>query len=364
MRLRPYQSRAVDFVLPRRRGFVVAPAGAGKTVIAATASKRFVAPLDRVVWLANTRDQCDQARKAAEAVGWPETVTLDVHCVAARPDITGADLVIIDESHHLPAATWWQTVFEAQCAVWGFSATPWTGDWERDGVLKAFFGEENFITIPREEVLASGSITKGIVYAHDVDCEGEFAEQINEITARETAIRARRYPRIARFEHERRARWQATVEAVVANENRNARICAIANSTPESVLILVGSIEHGERLTACIPGAAMVYAKLGKKKRTATIDAFRKGELRVMVATSLADEGLDVPRASVLILAAGGRSAGKLEQRAGRVMRPHEGKEFGIVHDFKDRGAPLAHNQFKARARTYKRLGYKIHDHV
>jgi hypothetical protein len=30
------------------------------------------------------------------------------------------------------------------------------------------------------------------------------------------------------------------------------------------------------------------------------------------------------------------------------------------VHDFSDRGAGLAANQFKARARTYRKLGYSI----
>jgi len=41
-------------------------------------------------------------------------------------------------------------------------------------------------------------------------------------------------------------------------------------------------------------------------------------------------------------------------------MRPHAGKTFGVVHDFSDRGAALAHSQFLARARTYKKLGYTI----
>jgi superfamily II DNA or RNA helicase len=79
-----------------------------------------------------------------------------------------------------------------------------------------------------------------------------------------------------------------------------------------------------------------------------------------MIATSLADEGLDVPRAAVLILAAGGRSASKIEQRTGRVMRPHESKEIGTIHDFADEGASFAHAQFKARMKIYKKLGYTI----
>jgi superfamily II DNA or RNA helicase len=296
---------------------------------------------------------------AVAAMQWANPVMIGIHCVAARPDISGADLVIVDESHHFPARTWSETIYNAKGIVWGFSATPWSGDWERDGSLKAFFGEENFISIPREEVLEGGSITKGVVVIHDLDVEGEFNEEIQAKTAIETDRRHKRHPYIPRDEHERRARWQFTAEAIRNNGHRNDCIVKTARTETRSVLILVSTIEHGEQLQARIAGSVLVHAKIGKKKRTAAIEAFRSGELRVMLATSLADEGLDVPRAAVLILAAGGRSAGKLEQRSGRVMRPHAGKEFGVVHDFADRGAGLAHNQFRARARTYKRLGYK-----
>lgn len=363
MHLRPYQSRSVDFLIDRQRGFIVAPAGSGKTLIAASAAKAVAQPFDKVMWLANTKEQCEQARDAARKVDWLATVMLEVRCVAGRPDTSDADILIIDECHHLPALTWTETAINARGIVWGFSATPWTGDWERDDVLKAYFGEENFFTVERAEVMAGGSITGGIVYIHHVDEPGEFNDQIDYIAAKETAIRCKRYPMVSRFEHERRCRWQTTVEFIKSNQNRNQRIVDLANQSNAATLILVSAIEHGEYLSTYIPGSYLVHAKIGKKKRTQAIADFRTGKLRVMLATSLADEGLDVPRAAVLILASGGRSSGKLEQRAGRVMRPHEGKEFGIVHDFSDAGATLAHNQFKARARTYKKLGYKIHDY-
>lgn len=360
MKLRAYQTSAVEFLLPRRRAFIVSPAGSGKTIMAAAAACQVAEPFGRVVWLANTREQCEQARAACLKFRWPSPVSVDVHCVAARPNIEGADLVIIDESHHLPARTWWNTVSTADCIVWGFSATPWSGDWERDAVLKAFFGEENFHTVPREEVQAGGSITPGVVFVHDLDDEGQFDDWIAAEVAKALPDRIRAHCYIPKDEHVRRLRWQFTAQAVRANARRNAQIVNLAVTSRDSTLVLVSTVEHGEELAREIPGAVVVHAKLGKKKRAAAIEDFRSGALRCMVATSLADEGLDVPRAAVLILAAGGRSAGKLEQRAGRVMRPHAGKTHGVVHDFSDKGAGLAHNQFKARARTYRKLGYNI----
>ena len=90
------------------------------------------------------------------------------------------------------------------------------------------------------------------------------------------------------------------------------------------------------------------------------VAAFRAGGLKVLIATSLADEGLDVPRASVLILACAGRSAGKVEQRTGRVLRSFAGKDCGIIHDFTDTQHFMLHSQSKARMKLYQRLGYEI----
>ena len=361
MNLRPYQQAAVEFLQRKNRGFVIAPAGAGKTFIAAAALRRGMqsdspAPFTnqaRIVWLANTREQVQQALDAAEKFG----VKIEAHCVAAQPDCSSAHVIIVDEAHHMPAVTWASTIGRCKGIVWGFSATPWS-DPERDLQLKNFFRE--FYTVPRSEVMATGSITQGAVVAHNLDLPSQFDAEIESSTIAETARRCRRFPFIDPSEHERRARWQATADVVKTNAKRNAKIIDLATSEHGSILVLVSTVEHGERLHADIADSVVVHAKIGKKRRTEAIERFRSGALRCMIATSLADEGLDVPRASVLILAAGGRSAGKLEQRAGRVMRAHEGKEFGIVHDFVDAGAALAHAQFLARVRTYQKLGYKI----
>jgi superfamily II DNA or RNA helicase len=360
MDLRPYQLKAVEFLLPRRRAFIVSPAGSGKTVIASYAASQYSHTFDRVLWLANTKEQCAQAFKAIESMKWRDWITWCVKCVAAQPETAGFDLIIIDEAHHLPARTWWTMVAESKSTVWGFSATPWSPDFSRNDTLKAFFGEDNFYTVDRAEVKAGGSITEGVVYVHDLDAEGQFNLKISEKTFEEVGKRMKKFPYIPKEEHEKRARWQFTAEAVRENDRRNRKIVEIANTSTVPTLILVSSIEHGELFKKHIPGSELVFSRMGVKKRKAAIEGFRSGELRVMIATSLADEGLDVPRAEICIMAAGGRSAGKVEQRAGRVMRPHEGKTVGVVHDFSDRGASMAHAQAQARFRTYKKLGYKI----
>lgn len=363
MQLRAYQRDAVEFLLPRRRAFVVAPAGSGKTIMAAAAVARRVEAGWTVGWLCNTVEQKQQAVAAISRVEGPENVSFIVECAAARPDLSACHLVVVDEAHHAPADTWLASVRTAPKAVlWGFSATPWhDSDDERNKVLRETFSE--FFTITRDQLLDDGHLAPGKVWMHDLDAPGQYDREIEAQAAFEVIRRVRRFPGIPRFEHERRVRWQVTQEFLQANEARNA--CAVALTQQEvaaghSTLVLVGSIEHGEKVAERVgPEAVLVHSKLAKKKRAALIDEFRSGERLVLFATSLADEGLDVPRASRLVLLSGGRSSGKLEQRAGRVLRPAPGKVGGVIHDFLDAGACFALAQARARLRVYERLGYE-----
>lgn len=356
MKLRDYQSEAVAFLLPLKRGMVVAPAGSGKTVIGVNAVARVARPGWKVVWIANTQEQVSQAGEAFGRVEGPD-INIRIVCAASRPDTSEADLVVFDEAHHVCAPELWLPCAKnAKGRVWGLTATPTHEDEERNIVVRDTFKE--FFTIERARVLASGHLVHGKVWMHDLDRPGEFDQEIGTLTAIEVVRRCRAFRGIPAFEHERRAKWQITQEFVQKNPVRNSKIVDLARTSVDSTLVLIQSIEHGEFLASAIPGSLVVHSKLPKKKRTQAIEDFRSGALQIMLATSLADEGLDVPRASCLILAAGGRSAGKLEQRAGRVLRPFAGKESGVIHDFMDRGATFALAQARARMSVYERLGY------
>lgn len=274
-----------------------------------------------------------------------------------------ANDLLVHNCHHAPAATWLEAIQTAgeSCILWGFSATPWhDSDADRNKLLRDTFVD--FHTIERAALQDAGHLAPGKVYLHDLDAPSQYDRDIEQQAAHEIIRRCRRFPGIPRFEHERRVRWQITQEFLQRNEARNN--CAVQLARQEaaagqSVLVLVGAIEHGEQIAERIGGdAVLAHSKIGKKKREQYIGEFRSGERSVLLATSLADEGLDVPRASRLILLSGGRSSGKLEQRAGRVLRPHEGKSGGVIHDFLDAGACYALAQAKARMRIYERLGY------
>ena len=48
---------------------------------------------------------------------------------------------------------------------------------------------------------------------------------------------------------------------------------------------------------------------------------FREGKIKVLIATSILDEGVDIPNIDVLVLAGGGKSSIATLQRVGRGLR-------------------------------------------
>ena len=378
MELRPYQTEAVDFLLAGDTGFVVAPAGSGKTIIAAAALGRlFLAQggTGRALWLANTREQVQQAETALLQIGGPPLWDrVSVQCVAGS-DTRGLrpSVVIVDEAHHVPARTWSEAVVPITrdgTRLWGFSATPWAErEPERDDILKSMFGRFHYVS--RDVLVEDGHVLRAVVTMHDVPISPDYPKRLLALTDEFFQATLRKYPYFKRIpakmeEAERRAGWRATQELLLQETTRNSAIVALATTCARNTatLVLVPTVAYGSELASWISArgwmATLVHSKLSKKTRAEALQHFAGGYLPVLVATSLADEGLDVPRAGAVILALGGRSSGKLEQRVGRVLRPFPGKTYGEVHDFLDKGAPLAYYQAVRRFRTYQELGYSV----
>jgi len=359
MNLRPYQQEAIEFLTARRRAFLVAPAGSGKTVMGAHAVAK--AMPRGFAWIGNTKEQVQQAEAALLAAG--RTGGL-VCCMMARPDLSNCDLVVIDESHHAPAAVWGSVIGSVRpdAVLWGLSATPFGDDEARNDFLKAKF--EDFMFIDRDEVMAGGHLVSGRVIPIDIDRPFAYDAELKPAIEAECKRWKARYRFVPEYEIRKRVQWQMTQEHLQNNMARNAAIVNIAKSEIEAgevVIILVASIEHGEKLVEQIgEQSAIITSKLPAKLRRQRVEDLRAGRLRCAVATSLLDEGADVPIASTLILAAGGRSPTKTIQRTGRVMRPHKDKMEGVVYDFVDHGLAFAHAQWKSRRRVYLQLGYTI----
>jgi len=369
MNLRPYQTAPVIFLATRKRALVEAPAGSGKTIIAAAAIARALDARLRtesvhIGWIANTTEQCAQARSAMAL--FPTIAAkarVSVACAAAGHDWTGYQLLVVDEAHHAAAPGWRRQIETCQGARWGLTATPEAegedAD-ERDKVMHELFGEEWFV-VSRESV--KETLSKGRVALLDPVCVPGIKEKIDAESNRNYAIRARRWGGdLAKLRA--MTLWQACVDhGIVGNRLRTLKAEQLANlhvAEDKSVLVLVNQVEHAKAVAENITGAVACYSGMGAKARRHALYDFKQGKLKCIVATSLADEGLDVPRASVLVLVSGGRNRAKAEQRTGRVLRQFAGKDHALIYDFEDSFHPLMRKHSLARQEVYAKLGYEV----
>jgi len=356
--LRPYQQRAVEWAKCGADGLIIAPAGSGKTLIASSIIK-YHSQIGGMAfgWLAPTRETCQQAIASLIAVG-VDPALVEVRCPHESVDFSRKNLIIIDEAKHAPATTWRKIIESCKGIRIGFDATPWSDDPERNEILRKLFRDTQF-EIRREEL--AGVLAHATVFmndATDLYLQQWIDDQIERLfTAR------KRYMRVSHPILRAMCAWEALTEiGICGNKLRNGVAIMLANASSATgpTLVLVPRVSLGEVYAYEIKGSVLVHSNMPKKARREAMEEFKAGNIRTMIATSLADEGLDLPNVETLVMVSGGRSAQKTIQRASRALRRAPGKDTAIIHDFKDTFHPLAQAHSKKRVKCYKELGCSI----
>jgi len=388
MQQREYQQRAIDFLCSVRRGICKAPAGSGKTHIAASALSRCLdgrKERANVEIMVNTREQVEQMQTACDRFDIASKCDLQIYCAAGAPIGTKPDMIIVDECHRSSSASWSAKIKSCDGGRWGLSATPFDDkEAEQVAIIKELFGER-IHTIERAELVENGHLSKARVIWRDVpeeskclrfiiDTIGEsdgvarfkkMSFKVRDIKSKDSMSDEDKRKEIE--EIERKCRNDCVYAAaqkigIWANQWRDYAIISEANrrvSDGHHVIVLIGKIEHGERLIAAIPGAVLCFSGMGAKRRREALASFRSGSIRCLVASSMLDEGFDAPIADCLILASAGKSQRKAIQSTGRVLRPYIGQESGIIVDFTDRFHPMLARQAGKRRAIYRGLNYE-----
>lgn len=358
--LRPYQVRAVEWLCEHDRGILVLAAGGGKTLTLSGALDRCMGYEPEhnptIGWIANTREQVDQAWTALRAFNIPERAHVEVACAAAGKDWSHCDVLVVDEVQHGSAPEWAKQIQSCKGVRWGMSATPWGRDSKRNAELKAMFGGNVFV-IDREEVGVNLSPAR-VVWLDA--CDEGLPKLIDEQTdlALKKRMRFSRYQRMSPQQARGEVMWGMCAEWGIARHSaRNVAAIAAIRTIPDSTLILCGLVEHVKYMAGAVGGVAC-YSAMGAKARREAIQGFKEGRIKRLVASTLADEGFDCPCAEVLVLLSGGRNEARTIQRTGRVLRPHPGKTEAVIYDFKDSQIPLMANHAAKRAQIYEKLGY------
>jgi superfamily II DNA or RNA helicase len=145
---------------------------------------------------------------------------------------------------------------------------------------------------------------------------------------------------------------------IVNNEIRNNKILSATKklvATGKKVLVLVTKLDHGKILLDLFDSELRASSLDGRNKtvdRLGAIKDLQNGDIDVLIASKIFDQGIDIPELDALVLAGSGKSSARALQRIGRVIRKMSGKDKAIVVDFWDNCKYLREHS-EARYRIY-----------
>lgn len=352
--LSPEQDEAMKTVLAHDLGVLVAPPGAGKTVMGCYAAARRGLPTlvlgDRKPLVEQWRKQLMallglKSRQIGQVGGGRDRQSGIVDLATVQSLVRRDDLpeffsrygfIIFDECHHLPAATIEACVREAPARYFlGLTATPYRSD-----------GLQDIMTMQCGPVRCRMTQQPGALPMR--------------LIARETSF--------SFIASEERPRIQEVFRGVIEDEARNALIerdVLAALAQGRRCLILSQWKEHCQALARGLAAKGrapfVLNGGMGKKERTAILQAIqatpRDQDLIVVATGQYLGEGFDCPQLDTLFLTFPASFKGKLVQYTGRVMRVFPGKTGAEVYDYVDAQVPVLKRMFARRAKTYKALG-------
>lgn len=351
-KLRDYQEPAVQAATAAGSGVIVSPCGSGKTVMGIELIRRCRQP---ALWVTHTKELVDQTLDRFEEftdiprqeIGYigggkvrlGERVTVGLVQTLIKQDLRELGrqfgLVLVDECQHVPSTTFTQVVtFFPASYRYGLTATPYRAD------------------------------GMGPVIAHIIG--PEVARVEHQELAQANQVMLPQFRRIkTNYQYDYSDDYSALLGNLVANWDRNNLIASDVIQEARAghyCLVLSKRIEHCELLKRRICDLApeldveVLVGALAKFEREDVMARARAKQVQIILATQVADEGLDLPHLDRLFLATPAAAEAKVTQQVGRIMRPAPGKRDAIVYDFVDEQVGVLKAQSWKRHRVFKKL--------
>jgi superfamily II DNA or RNA helicase len=350
--MRAYQKGALDsWDKAGRRGVIVLPTGAGKTVIGMKAMELVNQP---TIVIVPTLDLLEQWRGRVEEEfgvevglygGGESNVRAVTICTYDSAYIRAAELgnrftlMILDEVHHLPAESFRQ--------IAEMFTTPYrmglTATYEREDMLH--------LELPRliggvvyrlkPEDLAGRYLSGYTLERVNVELTREEKEEYetnyrlftdyieaNRIWMRSPLDFQKFIMRTARDPQARRALLARNRALSIAfnSQAKVEKLEEIIRSNPDERIIIF--TQHNDLVYRISRRFLLPFIThtTNKEERHEVLKGFREGRFRALATSKVLDEGIDVPEASIGVIVSGTGSSREFIQRLGRLLRKSEGK--------------------------------------
>lgn len=251
----------------------VMPTGSGKTPTAAIFSLDY----PRILWAAHRRELIDQANAALTAVHHKD---FECASVFAKPPAGHFDLLVMDETHHMPAPILTRFVNQIDCdKILGLTATPFRLD-------KKFLDfDDTVFGATYDELVAAGFLVP--IELHSLRIRG--------------------------------TRHIAIIEWLLTHPDKAIHSIVFVPNLADAKFFVATLSQFGFKAEA-------VYGEQSATDRAETLERFTKGKTDIVVSCMVLTEGTDLPIAQTIVLARETSSLALLTQMVGRGVRPYPDK--------------------------------------
>ena len=346
IKLRDYQEEAVKAWLKSKRGIIVLPTGAGKTHVALKIISLLKIPTLIIV---PTIDLINQWREKIiknfdfepGVIGGGEDSLKGITIITYDSAYTRAEelgnkflLLIFDEVHHLPSEGY-STMAQLFAAPYrlGLTATPEREDGKHE-LYPILVGPIVYKKEFKElsgKYLATFKIIR--VYTSLTEVEKEKYRELRKklkdfLSSRGMELKSlsdfHRLVKLAAKDKEAREAllaWHEALNIAVNSESKIDKLKELLEEfKDEKILIFTRETQMAYKISKLFLIPVVTY-KTDKEERKEILEKFKNNEYKVIVASTVFDEGVDIPDASVAIVLGGYGTKRQFLQRLGRILR-------------------------------------------